>query len=225
MKKKLNTYLGRLSAAQIADGMNAAMKNARRLSEDAAILLAAGRFPTAASIAVLSIEEAGKVSILRALALAVTDEDAAKHRKGYRSHTRKNVMWQLPELAAAGARKLDDFRGLLGENSDHPFFLDQIKQLGFYTDCLGKAHWVVPADVIDENLAQGLVQIAKLFAHDEEQTKKEIELWIDHLGPVWGKNLSWMKRALMNWYAAMQAAGLAGEGPNGMEGFVRDGLG
>ena len=56
VKKKLNAYRGRLSAAQVAAGMNAAAKNASRLAKDAAMLLDAGSFPTAASIAVLSIE-------------------------------------------------------------------------------------------------------------------------------------------------------------------------
>jgi AbiV family abortive infection protein len=140
MKKKLDAYRGRLSAAQIAAGMNAAAKNARRLVEDAATLLAAGRFPTAASLATLAIEEAGKISILRMLALATSDAEAAEAWKDFRSHTRKNSAWLLPQLAATGARKLDDFRPLFDEASDHPFMLDQIKQLGFYTDCLGKAH-------------------------------------------------------------------------------------
>jgi len=223
MKKKLDAYRGTLSAAQIAAGMNAAAKNARRLSEDAATLLAAGRFPTAASIAILAIEEAGKISILRTLALATSDAEAAEAWKDYRSHTRKNVAWLLPQLVAADARKLDDLRPLFDETSDHPFVLDQIKQLGFYTDCLGKAHWAIPSDIIDEGLARMLVQIAQLFARDREYTKKEVELWIEHVGPVWKKGLSWMKQAVVNWYAAMQAAGLASEGPNEMEQFIRHG--
>jgi len=224
MKKKLDAYRGRLSAAQIAVGMNAAAKNARRLSEDAASLLTAERFPTAASIAILAIEEAGKVSILRTLALAASDAEAAGAWNDYRAHTRKNVAWLLPQLAADGARKLDDLRPLFDETSDHPFVLDQLKQLGFYTDCLGKAHWAVPSDVIDEALARMLVQTAKLFARDREYTEEELKLWVEHVGPVWKKDPSWMKEALVNWYAAMQAAGLAAEGPNEMEQFIRDGL-
>jgi AbiV family abortive infection protein len=224
MKKKLDAYRGRLSAAEIVEGMNAASKNARRLSEDAACLFTAGRFPTAASLAILAIEEAGKVSILRALALAASDVEAAEVWKEYRAHTRKNLAWLLPQLAASGARNLDDLRPLFDETSDHPFVLDQLKQLGFYTDCLGKAHWAVPPDVIDEALAQMLVQTAKVFACDREYTEKEIELWVEHVGPVWKKDPSWMKQALVNWYAAMQACGLAAEGTNEMERFVRDGL-
>ena len=222
MKKKLNAYRGRLTPGQIAAGMNAAARNARRLSEDAEALVATGRFPTAASVAALSVEEAGKVSILRELALAKTDAEALEVWKRYRSHTSKNVAWLLPQLAAAGARKLEDLRGLFDETSDHPFVLDNLKQLGFYTDCLGKGHWALPWEVIDEGLARMLVQIAKALSGKDQHTEREIALWMDHIGPVWKKDVALMKQALVNWYSAMQTEGLAAEGANAMEQFIRE---
>ncbi|WP_202882255.1 AbiV family abortive infection protein [Candidatus Manganitrophus noduliformans] len=224
MKKKLDAYRSRLTPGQIADGMNAAARNARRLSEDAESLVSIGRFPTAASVAALSIEEAGKVSILRELALARTDADALEVWKRYRSHTSKNIAWLLPQLAAAGARRLDDLRPLFDETSDHPFVLDNLKQLGFYTDCLGNAHWALPWEVIDEGLARMLVQIAKALAGKDQHTAREIALWMEHIGPVWKKDPAWMKQALVNWYGAMQAEGLATDGPNAMEQFIRYGV-
>ena len=51
--KKLNAYRGPLSAAEIVAGINVANANAFRLVEDAQALLAAGRCPTAASLAAL----------------------------------------------------------------------------------------------------------------------------------------------------------------------------
>jgi len=76
-KKKLDSYKGKLSVDQITAGINAAIQNSKRLAEDASLLFEAGRFPSAASLAILSIEESGKVSILRSLALAKTNEDIA----------------------------------------------------------------------------------------------------------------------------------------------------
>lgn len=222
--KKLNSYCGKLTPAQAAAGMNAAANNTRRLVVDAATLLSAGKFPTAASVAALAIEEAGKISILRALVLAQSEKEISTGWRDYRSHIRKNLMWLLPQLIADGARKLDDFHPLFDENSDHPFILDQVKQLGFYTDCLGKAHWSIPSDIIDESLAQMLVQIAQLLVREHEYTEKELELWVEHIGPVWKKNPSWMKRAVANWFAAMQDAGLIPEGPNEMDQFIHVGL-
>jgi AbiV family abortive infection protein len=224
MKKKLNTYRGRLSAAQIAEGINAASDNAKRLADDAACLLEAKRIPSAASIAILSIEESGKVSILRSLSVAQNDEEVASVWKDYRSHVKKNVAWILPQVVASGARKLDDLSLLFDDKSDHPYLLDQIKQLGFYTDCLGKAHWSLPTDVIDEPLAKMLVLTAQVFTKGHKVTEKEIELWIKHIGPVWRKDPRLMRQALINWYADLQQHGLVAKGKNEMLQFIRDGI-
>jgi AbiV family abortive infection protein len=218
--KKLNAFRARLTPAQVAEGINAATSNAKRLAGDAATLLAANRFPSAASLAILSIEEAGKVSILREIALASTEQEASESWKNYRSHTRKNFAWILPDLAARGARRLDDLKPLVQPDAEHPYLLDQVKQLGFYTDCLGKAHWSKPIDVISKELAASLVTTANTFAHGGECTAREIELWIEHLKPVWSRDSGWMKQGIINWYAAMQREGLKPEGENVMQQFI-----
>ena len=224
MKKKLDAYRGRLDASQVATGINAAIENAKRLADDASLLLEVGRFPTAASLSILSIEESGKVSILRALSVAIDEKEVLSAWKDYRSHVMKNVAWILPQLVVQGARKLDDLKPIFSKDSEHPYLLDQVKQLGFYTDCLGKAHWTLPNEVIDEKLARTLVQTAKLLAKGKQISKKEIELWMKHIGPVWKKDPAWMKQALINWYAEMQQQGLATEGNNKMQQFIRDGI-
>ena len=73
-KRRLNQYSGPLSAAEIAYGINAAVRNAARLVADAELLFANERFPLSASVAVLAIEEAGKLAVLRALSLATDDQ-------------------------------------------------------------------------------------------------------------------------------------------------------
>jgi AbiV family abortive infection protein len=55
--------------------MTAATENATRLVTDAETLLADDSIPTAMSLAALAIEGAGKVSILRALAVARTEDE------------------------------------------------------------------------------------------------------------------------------------------------------
>jgi AbiV family abortive infection protein len=220
-KKGLNQYKGQLSASQVAEGMNAASRNAKRLSEDAELLLEKERYPSAASLAILSIEESGKLSILRELTLARNEKELKEAWKGYRSHTKKNVTWVLPDLVKAGARKLEDFRPIFEEDAEHPYVLDYIKQIGFYTDCLGDAHWSIPEEIVDKGLAKMLVGLSKIFASNKEITEKEIELWIKHLGPVWKKNMAWMKHALENWYDEMQESGLAPDGINAMREFIK----
>ena len=178
MKKSLDTFRGALTPAQVAEGIRAASANAGRLAKDAKLLLEAGSFPTAASVAILAIEEAGKVSILRSLALAHSDIEVTASWREYRSHTRKNVARLLPQLAAQGAKKLEDLRSLFEEDSEHPYVLDQLKQLGFYTDCLGRAHWSSPTAAISRELAESLVETAHLLAGGSsgECTTREIEL-------------------------------------------------
>src|ERR1043165_9306013 len=92
-KKKLDAYKGRLSLEQIVAGINAAIHNARRLAEDARLLLESKRYPSAAALAILSIEESGKTSILRSLAFANNQEALIACWRNYRTHTKKNVSW------------------------------------------------------------------------------------------------------------------------------------
>ncbi|MDH0759330.1 AbiV family abortive infection protein [Pseudomonas juntendi] len=80
---------------------------------------------------------------------------------------------------AYGARSLEDFRPLYDNASDHPYLLDQVKQLGFYTDCLGqKANWSIPDQVIDSELATSLVDTAELLSQGAPVTERELELWV-----------------------------------------------
>src|SRR5882672_9456339 len=134
--EKLPQYKGRLSAAEATQGINCAQKNALRLVEDAELLLGHKRYPSALALAILAIEEAGKVSILRAVVLARSDDEAKADWKEYRSHTSKNRLWPILEYGLKGARKLDDFAALVAGDTEHPLILDQLKQLAFYTDCL-----------------------------------------------------------------------------------------
>ena len=219
---KLPQYAGKLDPAQIAEGMNIAQRNARRLADDAKLLLDAERYPTAVAIAVLSIEESGKTSILRRF--ASTPDKAVRRRiwKEYRSHRSKNVMWILPSLVSEGARDLDSLRLATDTSAKHTTLLDQVKQISLYTDCLDNCHWSEPEKVIDAKLSKYLVSTADLLAKNSPVTVKEIELWIEHMQPVYGKSLDMMKTALINWYTMMKENGMWNEdGKISIEQFVR----
>jgi len=224
LKRKLEQYKGFLKPRQVAAGINAAITNAKRLADDAALLLESGRYPSALSLAVLSIEESGKVPILRSLALARNPEEIAEAWHEYRSHTRKNVMWMFLDLFAKGARRADDFNPLFYEESDHPFLLDMVKQVSFYTDCLGNAHWSLPSDVVDEDLSRSIVYIAQLLATKRQRTEREIELYVKHLKPVWKSHKELMEMALVQWYQEMQDEGLLPAGENEMERLILYGV-
>jgi AbiV family abortive infection protein len=198
-------YRDKLSPKQVADGMGAASRNAKRLLEDAEILLKAKRYPTAVSIAILAIEEVGKCPILRSLATAKNGEMLKEGWKAYRSHRTKNVMWLFPLYVLSGVRTLDGFRPLFDENSKHKERLDDLKQGGFYTDCLGKGSWANPEDLVDDVIAEFIVKTARSLTKEHPFTEREIELWIEHVGPSQDANPENLKR----FWDAMTAEGLA----------------
>lgn len=222
--KRLDQYTGTLSADQVAAGMNAALRNAKRLADDARLLLDNERFCSATALAILSIEESGKLSVLRMLATVDSVDEAKRCWREYRSHTKKNVMATFLDLFLMGARRLDQFAPLFDQASDHPHVVDQLKQIALYSDCLGDAHWSEPQEVIDQSLARSLVFSATVLAKEKEVTACEIELWVKHVGPHLHGNRELAERGLETWYAEMQRHGLAPEGRNAMAQFVNEGV-
>lgn len=214
----LDAYRGMISPAQAAQGMNAAIRNSRRLAVDAGLLLDLKSYPTAASLSALAIEECGKVSILRRLSLCLTCEEAAKIWREYRSHRSKNGLWILQKLVGDGAVCLRHLGEAVDANAEHTGILDAVKQLGFYTDCYGSTNWSVPENTIEQPLAAGLVSIADSLSRMSEITEREMELWVQHLGPHNGTPQ--MADALLQWHKAMVAEGLARESHEQFHSFV-----
>src|SRR5712664_884488 len=181
---RLPQYRSQLTSAQVAEGMNCALRNAARLAEDADILYQQGRIPSAVALSILSIEESGKVSLLRQMALATDQKEVQTIWKSYRSHTKKNVLWIFGEMVRNGARNLDQLRPLVDPTSDHPDVLDQMKQLCIYTDCFNNAKWSSPDEVDVAELAPYLVKMAQILGRGRIVTDKEMQLWQKHLLPV-----------------------------------------
>lgn len=214
-----NEYRGTLTPAMAAAGINVARKNAKRLVSDAQLLLDAGRFPTAAALAALAIEESGKVTIIREIVLATSQDQLKAAWKKYRDHRSKNGLWILPALAAQGARKLTDFAVTVDRDAEHTAYLNSLKQIGFYSDCYGKnGAWSEPDVVIDEDLAKKIVDIALIFAKSSEASVRELEPWKEHLGPVWGTPEA--PYALLRWSDAMHREGLSETTPAEYARFV-----
>ena len=209
-----------LTSAQIAEGMGLALQNAARLAEDADSLLKAGRVPSAVALAILSIEESGKVSILRQMAIAEDEKEWLQLWKAYRSHTKKNTLWIFGELVQKGARSLDELRPLVDPESDHPDILDQMKQLCTYTDCFTKAKWSSPEEVDVGALAPYLVKMAQILGRPKAVTTEEIELWRKHLLPVKGAPMEAQKQAVSAWFHEMKLHGLSEASPEEVEDFL-----
>ncbi|HCD5319761.1 TPA: AbiV family abortive infection protein [Klebsiella michiganensis] len=208
MAKKLEQWKNTLAVEKIVEGMNAASSNARRLLNDASALFDLERYPSATSLAILAIEEAGKVSILREMSLLKDGKDIKQIWRRYRSHTDKNMMWVFLDAVKKGARNLNDFAPIFSDESEHPFVLDQLKQISFYTDCLGKAHWSIPDNVIDRDTAISIIEAAKPLVSSKLHTVEEVQLWVKYLGPVWKTDDALKREALKSYFDAMSAKGL-----------------
>lgn len=215
-------FRGPLTAGEVADGINAAIRNARRLAADAKILLDAGRYPSAASLAALSVEESEKVSTLRAMALARTRTELLNAWKDYRAHHPKNTGWILAALVSKGVRHLSDFKDAADGGGAPAEVLDVLKHLGFHTDSYRKGAWAEPPAMIDATVARTLVEIAEKMCAKAEVSPREIELWVEHVGPAWHSRR--MPDALMRWAKAMEQEGLATPPPSLLERLPADSL-
>lgn len=222
--KILQGYSGRLTSEQAAEGIRVARANAYALVIDARLLLDAERWSRASSLAILAIEEAGKIPLLRTLLVASTSEELKQTWREYRTHTAKNVQASILTRMTASP-SLNDFRPMYQDIEAHAI-TDALKQLGFYTDCLGQVRWSLPEDVVTAEIAQHFVLVASFTAKPESnamESQAELSLWAKHLGPVWGrKDYREMKEALLACFREAAATGvLSGNvSPEQMESFM-----
>jgi AbiV family abortive infection protein len=200
--------------------MTRALQNAARLAEDSETLLKAGRVPSAVALAILSIEESGKVAILRQMATAHEEKEWVELWRAYRSHTKKNTLWIFGELVQKGARTLDELRPLIDPDSDHPDILDQMKQLSIYSDCFKDAKWSSPADVDLHATAPYLVKVAQILGRAKNVTVDEIQLWQKYLLPVKDAPMATQKKAVTAWFHEMKLLGLSDASPEEVEAFL-----
>ena len=217
---RLPQYRSGLTSAQTAEGMNRALRNAARLAYDADILYQQGRIPSAVALSILSIEESGKVSLLRQMALATDVKEVHTIWKAYRSHTKKNVLWTFGEMVRNGARTLDQLKPLVDPMSDHPDVLDQMKQLCIYTDCFNNAKWSSPDEVDVAALAPYLLKMAQVLARNKTVTAEEVQLWQNHLLPVKEASMEVQKQAVAAWFHEMNLRGLSDATAESVEDFL-----
>src|SRR6202021_1113500 len=97
-----------------------------------------GRYSSATALSILAIEELGKHFILNGLVSLSPGDKTSSVWKKYRNHLHKNQMWVLPSLAQREGKSVSNliFKTIF-QDSDHPDFLDWLKQASLYTDCVG----------------------------------------------------------------------------------------
>ena len=209
--KGLIQYCGWLTPAQAAEGILAAKRSAAALLADAGLLLEKQRWQRGTALAILAIEETGKIPILREVLLARNQKDLKIAWRSFRSHTKKNLLHMWPYLIAKGAKHLEDFREVYDDTSDHAQTLEAVKQLALYCDSCGLCHWSIPEDVISQDLAKCINTIAEIVVcrgSTAFESEAELELWVKHMKPVWKTDMGQMKRALLACYQEAHSKGI-----------------
>jgi len=213
-------YRGALSPAQAAEGIALARANASRLIGDAELLLEAGRHPSSMALAILAIEELGKVQILKSIVLFSDPDQLKKAWRDYRSHRAKNVHWIIPKLAAEGARTLEALRPATNKDGEHTAILDGVKQLALYTDCFTNAvRWSEPSDAVDPDFAPSIIALAKILNRDRKTEVRELELWVQLVAPVYAA--PGMLQAVIEFQRRMVEEGLSETPAAVMEAFMK----
>lgn len=219
MPSTLTQYKGLLTPSQAAAGIASARTNAARLIADAELLVENDRHASASALAILAIEELGKVQAINIIVLQSEPAKLKEAWRDYRNHRAKNVQWIIPKLAAEGARALAELRAAADPAGDHTAMLDSIKQLSLYTDCYGAAgRWSEPSDAVDPDFAISILATAKMLNRQTRTTERELELWVNIVGPHYSKPT--MIDALLDFQRQIFAEGLSSTSADEMEAFV-----
>lgn len=201
---KSKQFKNRLDIKLAVEAINAAITNAKSLYEDAEILLNNKKYSRSISLSILSIEEAGKPSILRSIVLENDDKEIINLWKSYRRHYDKNTMWIIPDLFKEGVRKLDELKKVVDKDSNHSKILDNLKQICFYSDIFKMGKCSIPDNISDEKTARSILEIAKFSINETFNTEESLEIWVKHLKPVWKKEIFEMKLALIDCYKELE---------------------
>lgn len=178
---RLRRYVGPLSLAEIERGMHVITQNARDLLDDAEILFREQRYPRAVALAILSVEEIGKLHVLRRL-ITTAEPQVKQVWRDFRTHSEKNRLGLFTAYAKPSP-KLRDFRPLFASASMDGDDIETLKQLAFYVDTYERGYWSAPGDVIGESLTGLLLRNARTVVGSggtAVTTLPELELWKKH---------------------------------------------
>jgi AbiV family abortive infection protein len=175
-------YRGSLTIDQANHGMVFAFGNAKRLLADAEMLLKA-RSASAAALAILAMEEAAKIPILRAIAYCHTDEGIALRWRDYASHRAKIAAVNAPYGDPGGStgHRMQAIT-LLKELSDR---FEALKEHALYSDAVdeNRVAWHTPEN-FPHDTTSAIVEMAQLVLIAPKYDAKEVKLWDRYVLPA-----------------------------------------
>jgi AbiV family abortive infection protein len=213
---KLQAYEGKLDACSAATGLQAARLNASDLVGSSQLLFNAKKYHHSVALSTLAIEECGKIPIILSIFLEL--DDSKKIWKKYRHHRSKSNYLNTAVVAMAQAEfpNLDKKNLNMISQGPIPLYLDVMKQLAFYTDCISthEGHmWHLPRDrdwqvEAKERLDEARAMALKL----RDYPPTELDIWHKHLAKYNRKNKEELKTAFKKLKEELLGKGFIGEG-------------
>lgn len=174
MEKKKKIYEGTLNIRDYKIGAEKLIINAASLVEDARFLLKENRISSAIALAIIAIEEIGKIGIL--FRVSECDENCLKNYwSEYNKHEKKMDAWIVEHMRDRG--KFDPL-----ENSDnekrrtYAKALNLLKQYSLYVDCIpdsqDRPKWRSPVELSDREITRDIAERIVLSTEEYVQRAK-----------------------------------------------------
>lgn len=139
-----------LNSDLAAELCNSIKENALSLKNDSELLLDKGSKHAASALAILAIEELGKMDLVRQIFMCREDEkELVKKWRGFRDHRSKNVLWTMYFLKKNNAT-MEDVKKTMNSKSNASQFLNDLKMACFYVDISNDGDITRPSNIIDD---------------------------------------------------------------------------
>jgi len=205
-------YFGPLTPAQVAEGIQSAVTNAKKLYAEAKLLIEAQHWERAAVLAIQSIKEAAKPRHLRILLLAKTDSELREAWIAYRACDLRELLRLRSNFIRFGSQAIDDDMAPLFEEPPYVTqWLASLRQRGLSVDAYDTGWWSKPSTAIGEGVAAKLVRSAESILSSippTMTTAPALTLFVKHLKPNWRCTGSELSKAVWACYLEAQECGL-----------------
>lgn len=166
-------YKGALTVEQMAECLASVNRNALSLASDAELLYSHQRYERALALAILSIEESSKKTIILCFFILFLNDKISPSKlwKDYRNHTAKSKGWMMPMMASLlefkpliSSTKASDIQNQQMElvtSSEYARAVNLLKQRSLYCDFVDDGVAISPSDLPAEYLSEIFIRLAK----------------------------------------------------------------
>jgi AbiV family abortive infection protein len=211
----------RLSPSEMGRGILVANRNARRLLGDGILLYEGARYPSAAALAVLAMEEAAKWSTLLQVTIA---QDEKQIRETWRLHT-----LHVPKLTRALRALMGALEASGGDRATLPDTelakaMNALKLSCIYSAFVNGRRWIDPMQVCDRDECHNHLSVALISTSGHLRvTGQRLGALLKRVPGGFGdQHEEAARQALIAWSGGDEAAALAAEDDAENEAFRAD---